>query len=62
MKEARIYTDEDVYKITYHYIHYLPGNICVMLVPSCLYDRTRQALAKDLSILIDSITLLKEED
>ena len=52
---ASLYTNEDVFKISYHYMHYLPSSICVMLVPRCLLERTKKALAKDSSILIDSI-------
>lgn len=44
-----------MYKITYHYMHYIPSEIVSMLVPESLLNKTKEALAKDSSILIDSI-------
>lgn len=56
---ASLYTNENVFKISYHYMHYLPNSICVMLVPRCLLERTKEALSKDPMILIDDIKEFK---
>lgn len=59
-KNTRLYctvqsTTDTMYKIIYHYIHYVPSEIVSMLVPECLLEKTKEALAKDSSILIDDI-------
>lgn len=47
--------NEKMYSIDYHYIHYIPSSIVKMIVPECLLERTKQALAKDSSIIIGDI-------
>ena len=48
-------TNEKVYDISYHYMHYNPSTIVKMLVPECLLERTKEVLSKDTNLLIDSI-------
>lgn len=56
----KLYTDEDVFKISYHFMHFYPSTICVMLVPKSLLERTKDVLSKDPMLIIDSIKNMED--
>lgn len=43
------------YKIRYHYLHFIPNECVIMIVPGCLVDRTLEALKIIPTIVIDDI-------
>lgn len=51
---------QDIFKIYYHYMHYLPNESVAMLVPKDLLDITLETLKKNPLVLIDQVKNMED--
>lgn len=56
------YEPATVYKLSFHYMHYYPGDIIVMKIPGKLVEKTIELLNKDPNIVIGSIRELDKKN